>query len=156
MSAFPTSHNIAAVIKNWAPKLDGLSTIIEEFIGSFFWQDWDGQITGSGGMIFTVGDYKDFRYLKVRNTVFISAGANGTTSGVDSNTITIPTPILAREAANNTVFAACIFESASSRRGAFGLITDNGASITIRKYDQTNIGIGTNRRFMVSGFYEAA
>jgi hypothetical protein len=155
MSVFPTSNNFLAVLKNWSPKLSILSKTIEGFINSFFWQDWDGNVTGSGGMIFTVGDYKDFRYLRVRNIVFISAGANGTTSGTDSNAITIPTPIPAREAAN-TVFTACIFESASSRRGAFGLITGSGASITIRKYDQTNIGLGANKRFLVSGFYEAA
>lgn len=153
MSSFPVSNNFLDILKNWSPKLSGLSQILEDFINQHNWKDYDAPITCSGNMIFTVGDFKEFRYLRVRNTVWFTGGANGTTSGTNSNDFIIPTPIPAREA-NNTSFSATIFESASSRRGAFGLITGGGDSITIRKYDQTNVGLGADRRFMISGFYE--
>jgi hypothetical protein len=153
MSVFPTSSNFLAVLKNWSPKLSGLSDIMEEFIGSFFWQDWEPTVK-AGTMTIVVQDQFKFRYLKVRSTVWVIGYCIFTTGGTGTNAVRFSAPFPAKD--NDLAQFSAGVRDASSGLVQIGYGFLNGDDILIRKSDASNWTTGTDRVARFSGFYEAA
>jgi microcystin-dependent protein len=155
------SADAAAVnVDNWVV---GKSSDILNYAAIAEWQDWTPTYSASGSMTFTSVSTYEARYRVVGNKVEFFIHGEGTTGGTASNSLRFSLPI---NASNNlsssglgpTVFYAQVQDGGTDilSVGKANLAAISGVSNVVLFKDPTsaNFGLGTQREFLVAGFYE--
>lgn len=148
---------------------DNIDTIYEEFNGrisnenvvddadiemsklenAIAWTTWTPTYGASGAMTWGTITTAHARYCQIGKVVFFDIIATGTTADAASDGLTFTLPSTPTNASRDACFTYDnLFVS--------GIYYGNAASadITVKKYNNSNFGIGANRGFGVKGFYE--
>jgi hypothetical protein len=115
---------------------------------------WSPTYTASGSMTFTSVTNDLIHYKISYNHTYIALRAFGTTGGVANVAIILTLPIGAGvNFGPGTIACTRVLDGGSS--GTSGFTTDIGPvnQVGVRKYDNSNWGLGTGRYIMISGSY---
>jgi hypothetical protein len=161
MTAFPISTKVYQVIKAWAPKLSKLVSDFTDLLLPLEWGNYSVTLpTGlSNQPSYTDPQIYLARYFRLFDAVYFTVhGSIETTATTAGNNIWIPLPMPARfyNLANNSNQAILSggIRDGGSFLGACAFVEGQKAYAIVRRYDAANLGVGTNREFAVSGWYE--
>jgi len=127
--------------------------LVQQPIYETRWIAWIPTLTCSGAMTYTSTNNYGRRFMLRNRICYFDCAEDGTTGGTTSNIIYFSVPIaLAATAPTRFSCAGYIYDAAFF--GAFGTNGGNTDKIGCSKYNDANIGIGTFRDVVVSGFYE--
>jgi len=114
---------------------------------------WSPTYTGSGSLTYASVTTNYARYFKLDDVIWYSLGATGTTGGVVSTRIIFTTPeTISTDTKDRGMGAGYVYDAAY--RTAHCEI-ESSTTLGIRKYNNTNYGLGASRTIQVSGFYQA-
>ncbi len=115
------------------------------------WIEWTPVFGAEMPMSFTVVDYVA-EYCIIEGVVIFHISATGTTSGTSSPAIyfTVPTEV------GFCIGGACnIADPIPTRKAGFWVL-GTATRMEVYRYDESNWGIGSDRRISVQGFYKMA
>lgn len=128
-----------------------LSTAAGELGGE--WQTWTPTVTGGSGMNTSAVSVDEARYTRIGKTIFFSIRAVFTTSGSPAQTINFTTPIAMKTTQQLSLGSTFVNDGILYAGAAFRTDT---STVSVRRYDSANWGLGSSRGISVSGFYEVA
>jgi hypothetical protein len=116
---------------------------------------WTPTYGGLGSMTFTSVKTDVARFWIIGSTLYHVIDATGTTGGTASNglTYTVPVPINdSLFSPYNTAANGSVFDS-GAKQGWAQRDASQTSYLYVCKYDSSNWGIGTSKRFLLQGFY---
>ena len=128
-----------------------LSTTSGELGGA--WQTWVPSYSASGSMTYTSVTTTKARYMLVGKTFIYELRASGTTGGTASSTITFTLPVTLQSNDSQSCGSSIVTDGATISGVSFPGST---TSVSIRRGDASNFGLGTGRNIAVSGTLETA
>lgn len=154
-NGFKYSHDSNQTLRNWEGGLNRLKAIVDSIINAVKWGRFIPVVNGDGSMTFTTQKSVIGVYLKLFKICFISVKADGTTGGTASNQFTCSLPIPA-SVNSTTIFVFSGLTYDTNLVSAVGYLAPDLSKemVYIQKYDRSLYGLGVNRHFRISGFYE--
>lgn len=117
------------------------------------WQEWDPTYSAGGAMTYSITSEFLKEYWTAGDTVGISLSVEGTTGGVADPELRFTLPLPA--ASVQQIFTVTTNDNAGIHVVGTGRVI-GAQTVGIRKFDNTNWGIGVLRGFRVSGTYKRA
>lgn len=147
----PLLSNLASTLSQWAGEIRNYKFVTDKDLEI---KTWEPSFRANGSLTLSSVEAEIAEYLEVGNLIWIWVVASFTTGGVASNTIyfTLPKKANLKGGTYRSPFSACITDStdiaAQSR-------LNSQDEVEIKKYDNSNWGLGTGRKIFVSGCYQA-
>lgn len=126
----------------------------DEFIArnnSTKWTKWTPTVTASGSMTIPSLSVDYAEYKIVGDTLYFQVRCTFTTGGTASNSVNFTLPKPTKTSGNN-VGGGCHVLDSNTLGGLW--VTSSTTTVVVRKYDNSNWGLGTGRQIRVQGFYK--
>lgn len=120
------------------------------------WFSWTPTLSASGSMTWTSTSVGEARFKMTGKLVSFGIQASGTTGGTASNGLIFTLPItVAAQAITDALAMSGRVQDGGSSLASFAFLSGS-STVTARKVDSSNYGLGATRVLAVTGFYEAA